>query len=138
MLKVLLFLLFPILLLANYVHWQGNYDEAFQEAHDKKKILLVLVVKRDSPSCNKIIKNIFMKQDYIEKINSDMVAVMVTYQGRLSYPIELYYTTVFPTLFMVNSQNETFLSEPLYEGNISVENLKKLWKGRDLSLLSPI
>lgn len=124
MLKVLLFLLFPILILANHVHWQGNYDKALHEAHDQNKTLLVLLVKKDTPLCNEIIKNVFMKQDYIEKINRETVAIIVTYESRLSYPIELYYTTVFPTLFFVNAKTEIFLSEPLYEQNISVENLK--------------
>jgi len=126
MLKILLFLMFPILTVANYVHWQGNYDKAFQQAHDEKKVLLVLVVKNKTPLCHEIIKNVFMNQEYIEKINMETVAVMVTYEGALTYPIELYYTTVFPTLFLVNAQNEIFLSEPLYERNISVEKVKSI------------
>ena len=118
--------MFPILTVANYVHWQGNYDKAFQQAHDEKKVLLVLVVKNKTPLCHEIIRNVFMNQEYIEKINMETVAVMVTYEGALTYPIELYYTTVFPTLFLVNAQNEIFLSEPLYERNISVEKVKSI------------
>ena len=37
-----------------------------------------------------------------------------TYEGRLTYPIELFYSTTFPTLFFVDSKNESFLREPIY------------------------
>jgi hypothetical protein len=35
------------------------------------------------------------------------------YEGRESYPIEMFYSRSFPTLFFVDSQTERFLSEPL-------------------------
>jgi len=43
----------------------------------------------------------------------------------LSYPIEMYYTRVFPTLFFVDSQRELFLHEPLYGEEITDQVLKK-------------
>jgi hypothetical protein len=122
-------LLFPLFVYAtNYVHWQGDYNKALQQAHQEHKPLLVLVVKDDTPLCNKIIQTTFMNQPYIDRINSEMIAVIVTYDGRLSYPIELYYTTHFPTLFWVDSANETFLYPPLYERNISAESLVIFFK----------
>ncbi len=65
-----------------------------------------------------------MNQPYIETINQQMIAVMVTYEGRLSYPIELYYTTVFPTLFFVDAHKETFIGEPLYGEEINTTGIK--------------
>ena len=85
-----------------------------------------MVVKREIPLCNEVIKNLFMNQSYIEKINKTMVAVMVTCEGELSYPIELYYTTLFPTLFLVDSQKEMFIGEPLYGTDINVDSLEEL------------
>ena len=126
MFRVVLFLLFPLLAFSDHVYWQGNYDKALHQAQTEKKPLLVLVVKRETPLCNEVIKNLFMNQPYIEKINKTMVAVMVTYEGASSYPIELYYTTVFPTLFLVDSQREMFIGEPLYEMDINVTSLEEL------------
>jgi hypothetical protein len=124
---VIFLLLFPLVAFAtNYVHWQGDYDKALQQAHQEHKPLLVLVVKDDTPLCNKIIQTTFMNQPYVDRINGEMIAVIVTYEGKLSYPIELYYTTHFPTLFWVDSSSETFLSPPLYERNISIEKMSLL------------
>ena len=126
LLKVVLLLILPLLASADHVHWLGDYNTALQKAHQEHKPLLVLVVKKDSPLSNKIIKNVFMNQEYVEYINENMIPVIVTYEGRLSYPIEMYYTTIFPTLFFVNSGNETFLREPLYGLEISKKSIQKM------------
>jgi hypothetical protein len=55
-----------------------------------------------------------------------MVPVIVRYEGRLSYPIEMYYTTVFPTLFFVDSQREVFIHKPLYGKRITEEAIQKV------------
>ncbi len=122
----LLLLLLPLWLLANHVHWMGDYDKALQLAHKQNKPLVVLVVKKDSKMCNKILHQQFMNHPYIDTINDKMIAVMVTYEGKLSYPVEMYYTTIFPTLFFVDTKREIFMYEPLYgeriENNI-LENV---------------
>ena len=125
-LKYLLLWLLPLFLSANFVNWLGNYDVAHQKALKEHKPLLVLVVRKNDPLSSRIIKNSFMDQDYVDDINSKMVPVIVTYEGVLSYPIEMYYTTVFPTLFFVDSSKETFLREPLYCMEIEVESIKRI------------
>jgi len=125
MFKTVLLSLLPLYLFANSTHWQGDYDRALEDANENNRTLLVLVVKKDTPLCNEVIKNSFMNQPYITKINEVFLSVMVTYEGRGSYPIELYYTTVFPTLFFVNPKRETFLREPLYGDEINAHSLKK-------------
>jgi len=123
--KVLLLMLFMILELpALSIHWQGNYHQALTQAKDLNQSLLVLVVKAGEKRCGEIIAKSLMNQPYIEAINQQMIAVMVTYEGSLSYPIELYYTTVFPTLFFVDSHKETFLGEPLYGEEINTTGIK--------------
>ena len=99
---------------ANHVHWLGDYDTALQLAHKESKPLLVLVIKHKDSLSHTIIKKHFMNHDYVDKINQKMIAVIVTYEGRSSYPIEMYYTCVFPTLFFVDTKTETFMREPLY------------------------
>jgi thioredoxin-related protein len=126
-LKCLLLLwLLPLIAVANYVHWLGDYKQALQFAHKEHKPLLVLVVKKESKQCNTIIKDQFMDHSYIERINQKMIPVIVTYEGVLSYPIEMYYTTIFPTLFFIDSQKELFLREPLYGDEIDFKKLKKI------------
>ena len=127
-LKYLLLWLLPLLVSANFVNWMGNYDVAHQKALKEHKPLLVLVVKKNDPLSSQIIKNSFMDKDYVDDVNSKMVSVIVTYEGALSYPIEMYYTTVFPTLFFVDSSKETFLGEPLYGNEITKESIEKMFR----------
>ncbi|MCD6211772.1 MAG: thioredoxin family protein, partial [Sulfurovum sp.] len=61
-------------------------------------------------------------------VNSKMVPVIVTYEGVLSYPIEMYYTTIFPTLFFVDSERELFLHEPLYGEEITQDIVSEICK----------
>jgi len=125
-LKYLLLWLLPFLLSANFVNWLGNYNVAHQKALKEHKPLLVLVVKKNDPLSSQIIKNAFMNKSYVNVINKNMVSVIVTYEGALSYPIEMYYTTIFPTLFFVDSSKETFLRDPLYGEKITKEAMQKL------------
>ena len=112
--RLLILWLLPPLLLANHVHWLGDYDSALKLAQKDDKPLLVLVVKKSDISSSKIIQSSFMNQPYIDIVNDRMIAVIVTYEGRLSYPIEMYYTIVFPAFFLVDAKSEIFLKEPLY------------------------
>ena len=123
---ILFWLLLPFVLFANHVHWLGDYDTALQKAHQEHKPLLVLVVKKDSLISNKIIKDHFMNHIYVDVINQKMVPVIVTYEGRVSYPIEMYYTRVFPTLFFVDTKTETFMGKPLYGEEITQEILNEV------------
>lgn len=124
---ILLWQLFIFFVYANHVQWLGDYDTALQKAHKEHKPLLVLVVKHKDPLSNKIIKDQFMNHDYVDIINQKMVPVIVTYEGRLSYPIEMYYTRVFPTLFFVDSSREIFFREPLYGERIEEEVLEEVF-----------
>ena len=122
--------LLTLFIYANHVHWLGDYDKALQQALTEHKPLLVFVVKKKTKLCNTIVQQHFMNHPYIDTINAKMIAVMVTYEGKTSYPIEMYYTTTFPTLFFVDTQTEMFMSEPLYGEQISTatlsDTLKKL------------
>ena len=124
-LKYLILWLLPLLLSANFVKWLGNYDDAHQKALKENKPLLVLVVKKNDPLSSTVIKNSFMDQTYVDSINAQTVPVIVIYEGKLSYPREMYYTTEFPALFFVDSSKETFLREPIYGENISDNVLGK-------------
>jgi len=129
----LLFWLLPFWSFAAHIHWLGNYDQALQKAISTHKPLLVLVVNQEKTS-KEIIKKQLMNQPYISAMNQHFVSVIVTYEGRETYPIEMYYTTVFPTLFFVDSGRELFLRKPLYGKEITTEALAKIM--RDLGIIS--
>jgi len=123
--KYVLLCLLPLFLHANFVNWLGDYDLAHQKALKEHKPLLVLVIKKKDPYSSHIIKSSFMDQMYVDVINQKMVPVIVTYEGLLSYPVEMYYTTVFPALFFVNSEKELLYKRPLYGKEISKKHIKK-------------
>jgi hypothetical protein len=135
--KYLLLLLLPILTLANHVHWLGSYKKALTKAQNENKALLVYVIKKDSTLSQKIIKDVLMNKDYVDSINQKMIAVIVSYEGRNTYPVEMYYTTVFPTLFFVNTQTETFMREPMYGEQISTLALLQYFQPLQLKIKLP-
>jgi len=118
----LLFLL-PLLVSADHVHWLGDYSSALKLAQKEHKPLLVLLVKKSDISSSKIIQKSFMNRPYVKEINQKTIPVIVTYESRVSYPVEMYYTTVFPTLFLVDTKTETFMKEPLYGEQILSKSL---------------
>ena len=127
--KILLLLFFFTQMMnADHIHWLGNYDKALQKAQKEHKHLMVLLVKKECSPCNTIIQNYFMEQEYIQQLNQKFVSVIVTYEGRESYPIELFYSRSFPTLFFVDYQTESFLSEPLYGRLIGKEAIEGILK----------
>lgn len=113
-------------LYADHTRWLGSYDRALEQAKQEHKPLMVLLVKGKCSLCNQIIRENFMNQPYVETLNEQYISVIVTYEGRANYPIEMYYSTEFPTLFFVDSNTEHFLSKPLYGKNISREEIEKL------------
>ena len=116
---IVLLLLFFSFGFANHISWLGDYDRALEQAQKEKKPMMVLLVKKECKFCNEVIVKNFMNRDYVDELNEKYVAVMVTYEGETSYPIELFYSTVFPTLFFVSSADEHFLEEPFYGEEIS-------------------
>jgi len=89
---------------------------------------MVLLVNKECPACNAAIKKYFMGQEYIKHLNQKFVSVIVMYEGRESYPIEMFYSRSFPTLFFVDSQTERFLSEPLYGKSIDKHAIEAFLK----------
>lgn len=111
--RLLLITALALPLAAEHVHWLGDYKKAHQKALREEKMLLVLVAEPNSPKTAFLLKTVFMDRSYIAQINKTAVAVIVYSGSQSSYPVEMYYTTDFPTLFFVNPKQELFLSPPL-------------------------
>ena len=126
MIKIYSILFFLTLSLsASHIHWLGNYDSALTLAKKEQKNLLVYLVKEGLPACQQTIKESLMNQPYIQTLNDTFISVIVTYEGRVNYPVELYYSQTFPALFFVESQHEHFLTAPLLGEEITPKAIQR-------------
>jgi len=122
--KALVFLVLSINLYANHVRWYSNFDEAHKRAIQENKMLLVLLIKKNCPTCKDTIKTSFMNQKYIDTINKKYICVLITKDQKSSYPIEMLYTLTYPSLFFLD-KHELFVYEPI-RGSITPKKINKL------------
>jgi len=123
--KQMLLTLFLLLnLSANHINWYGSYDKAHKVALKENKSLMVLLIKKDSKKSKVVLRDIFMNQPYIDKINQEYICVIVAFKQKESYPIEMLYTDVYPSLFFLD-KNELFIYEP-FRGDITKEMMENL------------
>ena len=115
MYKILLIL---ILLLSNLssnnISWYNSYDKALEIAQKEKKNLMLFIVSTKDNNSREILKKYFQNQNYIEYLNTNFINVLITVEHKTSYPIELFYTTNFPSIFFVSYKDESFLTHPIY------------------------
>ena len=114
---VLFYILFALSAHATHLQWQGSYELARKRAQAEGKNILVFLVHNKNEKIRKVIRESFMNQPYIEKMNAKFVAVIVEKGTRQSYPLELLYIQTYPALFFL-SVEELFLCKPL-EGVIT-------------------
>ena len=88
------------------LRWRGDYDQAFQEARRSGKDVLLILVKRACPRGRALIRKIGEDRSLSSRLMQAFVPVIVTAGARAAYPIELYYTTRFPALFLVDAATE--------------------------------
>ncbi len=113
-----------ITLQANHINWHGNYEKAHKLALKEDKALMVLLIQKDCERSKKIVQDIFMNRSYIDKINQDYISVIVTYKQKKSYPIEMLYTDIYPSLFFLDKY-ELFIYEP-FRGDITTKMMENL------------
>jgi hypothetical protein len=121
------FIVVTIVNFANSVAWLGSYDKALSQAKKEHKAILILLAKRGDNS-KKVVAKYFTNKKYVDLINQRSVAVILYFDDKTSYPIELLYTREFPTLFLLNSQTETFTKKPLYAKEIDEKTLEEFLK----------
>ena len=132
MYKILLIL---ILLLSNLfssnipnnICWSHSYDKALITAQKEKKNLMLFIASSKNNNSNEILKKYFLNQEYIEYINKNFVSVLITIEHKTSYPIELFYTTNFPSIFFASYKDESYLTHPIYKFNSKEEFLNILY-----------
>lgn len=111
---ILLLILLLNTLFSNTISWHANYEQALKKAHQEKKNILLFIASSQNKNSNEILKNYFLNQDYIDYLNATFINVLVTVEHQTSYPIELFYTTTFPTIFFVSYKDESVLTHPIH------------------------
>lgn len=106
-----LLICFLIVTAGEFVHWRGDYEAARREAVEEGKRLLLLLA--DTPdSGRKLLAAIGKDSELTQRITNGYVAVIVIVHARANYPIELYYTTRFPAIFLMDAKGEIPLTAP--------------------------
>jgi hypothetical protein len=123
LLYFLLILLYTSSLNAQNIKWFWDYEAGLKEAKLKQKNIILLLIKKDSLKAQKIFIDIFQDKDIIKDINRDFICILSIFEGKNSYPIELFYTVEFPALFFVSYKDEKYLIKPLYI-DISKQDIK--------------
>ncbi|WP_292659164.1 hypothetical protein [Nitratifractor sp.] len=106
-----------------FVHWRGAYEAARAEAVEEGKRLLFLLAGT-SDDGRKLLAAIGKDSELTRKISDDYVAVIVIADAKANYPIELYYTTKYPAIFLVDAKREIPLGAPCM-GNASFACLRR-------------
>ena len=75
---------------------------------------MLFIASTKDDNSKEILKNYFQNQNYIEYLNTNFINVLITVEHKTSYPIELFYTTNFPSIFFVSYKDESFLTHPIY------------------------
>ncbi|WP_201353659.1 DUF255 domain-containing protein [Hydrogenimonas urashimensis] len=112
-----------VVVAAERVHWYGRFDAALEVSQRTKKPMLVLLVTKECDACRHLLVKTFGDSQIAHLVNENAIAVIVTKENE-DYPIELLYSTRFPTLFLL-SPEENFMMEPL-RGEVDKALLRRI------------
>jgi len=95
---------------------ESSYSVAHIKALKEDKLLLVFLTKEGCEYCNNELTKILQNRKIGRAVENKALFVIVTKNQKDSYPIEMLYTTHYPTLFFLDN-HELFYCETL-EGEI--------------------
>ena len=98
----------------NNISWYSSYDKALEIAQKEKKNMMLFIASSKDKNSNEILRKHFQNQDYINYLNTNFISVLITVEHKTSYPIELFYTTNFPSIFFASYKDESYLTHPIY------------------------
>ena len=126
--KILNLLLFCTVLYGakiEHIKWHWNYSQALRKAKKQHKPIMLFLQKKDSTDSKKMLFTTLCNQPYIKDINKKYISAVAFFEDKNNYPIELFYTNTFPTVFFINFKDESFYKKPIY-GFISPAEFKKI------------
>lgn len=91
---------------------------------------MLFLQEKDCSECKKMLKTTLYNQKYIKEINDSYISIIVQREDKISYPIELFYTLTYPTIFFINTEDESFLIKPIY-GYVTPKNFKEFFSTID-------
>lgn len=109
---------------ASHVRWYSDYEKALLIAKKQNKPIMLFLRKKNCDNCKKMFITTFLNQNYIDKINNNFINIIATFDDKNSYPIELFYTSEFPTIFFISPKDEAYIIDPLF-GYTSSKELSK-------------
>jgi thioredoxin-related protein len=98
----------------NNISWYSSYDKALKIAQKEKKNMMLFIASTKDKNSSEILRKYFQNQAYINYLNTNFINVLITVEYKTSYPIELFYTTSFPSIFFASYKDESFLTHPIY------------------------
>lgn len=110
---LLLIILFSSLYSEN-IKWHSSYAKALNIAHKEQKNLMIFIASSKTKTSNIILGKYFKNEKYNKFLNENFVNVLITVEYKTSYPIELFYTNEFPSIFFASYKDESFLTHPIY------------------------
>ena len=110
---ILLIFLFVLSIHAQNITWHSDFEQAHKEALKNDKMMMILLIKKDSIDCSNMLSNTFMNKPYNKKINKLFVSVLLTKGQKETYPIEMLYTMEYPAIFFLDKQ-ELFIGENIF------------------------
>jgi hypothetical protein len=82
---------------------ESSYAAAHKKAIEENKIMMVFLSERGSNSCNTKLLQIIQNKKITKLIEEKAVFVVIMKDQKESYPIEMLYSRVYPTLFFLDT-----------------------------------
>ncbi len=107
---------------------ESDYNRAHQKAMQSDKIFIIFLTEKECVACNKELMKIMNAKNVSSLIEKNAIFVVVYKEQKNTFPIEMLYTTQYPTLFFLD-KNELFSCKAL-RGNIQPKELMNCLKLR--------
>ncbi len=102
-------------LFAEHIRWQSDYEASLQKAKGQNKDIFLLILKKEDKKSLALFRDIFANKSITKLVNQNFIPVIVFFENKESYPVELFYAQSFPAIFLVSKDDESYLKEPLIE-----------------------
>ncbi len=113
------------LLHADYIKWFHNYEIGHKEALKLEKPIMLFLKDDSRIDSMNMFKITFLNKEVIELINKNFVSIQLP-KGSDQFPLELYYTLEFPSLFFATRYE--ILYDDIFTGFITPQRLIELVK----------
>ena len=108
-----------------YIKWFHTYESGHKEALKLEKPIMLFLKDDSSEESKKMFVKTFSNKEVIRLVNKNFVSIQLP-KGTDQFPLELYYTLEFPTLFFATRYE--VLYGDIFTGYIDSKKLSNLIK----------